>query len=54
MQEHNNNKSNIKLAFFLNFGFTIMEIVGGFFINSVAIMSDDINDLGDSLSLGLS
>ncbi len=45
--------SNIKVAFFLNFGFTIIEIIGGFYTNSLAIMSDALHDLGDSLSLGL-
>ncbi len=44
---------NIKVAFFLNLGFTIIEIFGGLWINSVAILSDALHDLGDSLSLGL-
>jgi cobalt-zinc-cadmium efflux system protein len=44
---------NIKVAFFLNFGFTILEIVGGILTNSIAILSDTIHDLGDSLSLGM-
>lgn len=52
--EHSHNYSNVKVAFFLNFGFAILEIIGGFFINSIAIMSDALHDLGDSLSLGLS
>ncbi len=50
---HNHNKSNIKIAFLLNFGFAIVEIIGGYFINSIAIMSDALHDLGDSISLGL-
>lgn len=45
---------NIKVAFFLNLGFTIIEIVGGFFTNSVAILSDALHDMGDTLSLGMS
>lgn len=45
---------NIKAAFFLNVSFTIVEIIGGFYTNSLAIMSDALHDLGDSLSLGLS
>ena len=50
---HNHPKpSNLKLAFFLNLAFTIFEIIGGFYVNSVAIISDAIHDLGDSLSLG--
>lgn len=51
--EHDSNQ-NLKLAFFLNLGFTILEIIGGFWVNSVAILSDALHDLGDSISLGLS
>lgn len=49
---HHHTASNLKVAFFLNLGFTIIEIVGGVLVNSVAIISDAIHDLGDSLSLG--
>jgi cobalt-zinc-cadmium efflux system protein len=52
-QHHNQSTSNIKIAFFLNLIFTIIEIVGGIFTNSLAILSDALHDLGDSLSLGL-
>lgn len=45
---------NIRLAFFLNLGFVIFEIAGGFWTNSMAIISDALHDLGDSFSLGLS
>ena len=50
---HNTN-SNLKVAFFLNLGFTILEVIGGIYTNSIAIISDALHDLGDSLSLGLS
>lgn len=43
----------IRTAFFLNLGFTILELFGGWWANSVAILSDAVHDLGDSLSLGL-
>ncbi|HET8886413.1 MAG TPA: cation diffusion facilitator family transporter [Salinimicrobium sp.] len=43
---------NLKIAFFLNLAFTIFEIIGGLYVNSVAIISDAVHDLGDSLSLG--
>lgn len=43
---------NLKFAFFLNLSFTILELVGGLYVNSIAIISDAIHDLGDSLSLG--
>ncbi len=51
---HQHSTKNIRLAFFLNVGFTILEIIGGLLTNSVAILSDALHDLGDSLSLGLS
>lgn len=43
----------IAVAFWLNFGFTILEIVGGLLTNSMAVLSDALHDMGDSLSLGL-
>jgi len=46
--------SNIRTVFFLNLGFTVIEIVGGLYVNSVAILSDAIHDFGDSISLGIS
>ena len=49
---HNESAKNLKIAFFLNFGFTIFEIIGGLYVNSVAIISDSVHDLGDTLSLG--
>jgi cobalt-zinc-cadmium efflux system protein len=51
---HHHETGNIKVAFFLNLGFTLIEIVGGLFTNSVAILSDALHDFGDSISLGLS
>ncbi|MFY0696737.1 MAG: cation transporter [Balneola sp.] len=51
---HSHSSGNIKIAFFLNIGFTILEFFGGLYVNSVAIISDALHDLGDSLSLGLS
>jgi cobalt-zinc-cadmium efflux system protein len=45
--------SHIATAFWLNTGFAVLEIVGGFYTNSVAILSDAVHDFGDSLSLGL-
>lgn len=51
---HHHAVSNIKVAFFLNLSFTIIEIIGGIYTNSLAILSDAVHDLGDSLSLGLS
>lgn len=50
---HHSDTSNLKLAFFLNVSFTLIEIVGGLLTNSLAIISDAIHDLGDSISLGM-
>ena len=35
--------SNIFIAFILNFGFGILEIIGGLYTNSVAILSDAVS-----------
>lgn len=47
-------KENIKLAFFLNLGFSLFESVGGLLTNSISILSDAIHDFGDSLAIGIS
>lgn len=44
---------NLRTAFLLNLGFTVIEVIGGLWTNSVAILSDAVHDLGDSISLGL-
>lgn len=44
---------NIIIAFVLNLSFAIIELAGAIFTNSVAILSDAVHDLGDSLSLGV-
>ena len=46
-------EGNIRLAFFLNLSFSLLEIVGGILTNSMAILSDALHDLGDSISLGM-
>lgn len=47
-------ENNILIAFILNMSFSIFELIGGFFTNSVAIISDAIHDFGDSISIGIS
>lgn len=42
---------NILVAFFLNAGFAVIELIGGYLTNSVAIYSDALHDFGDSLAL---
>jgi cobalt-zinc-cadmium efflux system protein len=52
--EHSHAVENIKIAFFLNLAFTLLEIFGGLFTNSMAILADALHDFGDSIALGLS
>lgn len=54
MAKAHKSSKNIKLAFVINLLFSIGELIGGFLINSVAIMSDAIHDLGDAIALGIS
>ncbi len=45
---------NILVAFLLNLGFSIFEIIGGILTNSIAIISDAFHDFIDAFSIGLS
>ncbi len=42
----------MRVALLLNVLFTIIEFIGGLYANSVAILSDAIHDLGDSIAIG--
>ena len=48
---HHHVTSNLTVAFWINLTFTIFEIIGGIFTNSIAVLSDAVHDLGDSISL---
>jgi cobalt-zinc-cadmium efflux system protein len=50
---HNHAARNLQVALLLNLAFTVLEIGGGFWTNSIAILSDALHDAGDSFSLGL-
>ena len=45
---------NLRLAFFLNLGFAILELIGGFWSNSLTILAGALHDLGDSATVGVS
>lgn len=51
MAHNHNREKNIKIAVFLNVAFTIIEIIGGLWTNSLAILSDALHDFGDSVVL---
>lgn len=46
-------QKNLLIALVLNLAFATIELVGGLYTNSVAILSDALHDFGDSLSLGV-
>ena len=48
---HSGRGSNILFAGLLNLSFTIIEFIGGLLTNSVAILSDALHDLGDTIAL---
>ncbi|HCG36356.1 MAG TPA: cation transporter [Clostridiales bacterium] len=49
--EHKASK-HILVAFLLNLSFVFIEIIGGIYTNSIAILSDAVHDFGDCLALG--
>lgn len=50
---HDHAAGNLLVAFLLNLTFTIIEVGGGLWTNSVAILSDAVHDAGDCFALGL-
>ena len=42
---------NIAIAFVLNLSFAVIELVGGWWTQSIAIQADAIHDFGDSIAL---
>lgn len=52
--DHGHNaRKNITFAFFLNLFFSFVELIGGIYTNSIAIMSDALHDFSDAISLGV-
>lgn len=54
MHEHHINEKNIFISVILNLTITIAQFIGGFFSNSLALISDAIHNLSDGISLFLS
>jgi cobalt-zinc-cadmium efflux system protein len=52
--KHSHGDYDLRVAFFLNLIFTIFEVSGGLWTNSLAIFSNALHDLGDTFSLGFS
>ncbi|MGV9011950.1 MAG: cation diffusion facilitator family transporter [Flavobacteriales bacterium] len=51
-RDHAKGSGNLRLAFFFNLAFTLIEVAGGFWTNSLAVLSDAMHDMGDVLVLG--
>lgn len=50
---HQHAARNLAVAFLVNLAFVLIEIAGGLWTNSVAILTDALHDAGDGLSLGI-
>lgn len=50
---HHHAARNLAIAFLVNLAFVLIEIAGGLWTNSVAILTDALHDGGDCLSLGM-
>ncbi|WP_256012801.1 cation diffusion facilitator family transporter [Desertivirga xinjiangensis] len=49
---HSSIQSGLTTAFWLNAVFSLIEIAGGLYTNSTAILTDAIHDLGDTVAIG--
>ncbi len=51
--DHGHSSDRIKRAFLQNFFFALIEVAGGFFTGSFAVLAGALHDLGDSLAIGV-
>lgn len=51
--DRNAGSDNMRWAFFLNLGFALIELLGGFYTNSLAIMADALHDFGDATAIAI-
>lgn len=50
---HTNNKKALRISFFIIAGYMVVEAIGGFLTNSLALLSDAGHMLSDAVSLGV-
>jgi cobalt-zinc-cadmium efflux system protein len=43
----------LRTTFFLNLAFVVVEVAGGWWTNSIAVLTDAVHDAGDALVLGV-
>jgi len=52
--QHNHSHENkLSLVFWLNFLFSVIEVIGGLMTNSTAILADAFHDFADAMAIGL-
>ena len=51
-QHHHSSQQGLLVVFLLNLSFTVIEFTGGAYVNSIAILSDAVHDLGDTFAIG--
>ncbi len=51
---HDNGDNNLKIGFFINTGFVVLEFFAGLASNSLTLISDAAHNLTDSMSIGFS
>ena len=51
-EHHHHSTKNLAVAFWLNLSFSIIELIGGLYTNSMAIISDAVHDIGDAAGIG--
>lgn len=49
---HQGSARNLRIAFLLNLGFAVLEVFGGLWADSMAVISDALHDMGDAMVLG--
>lgn len=49
---HASGAKALRLAFFINLAFTLVEVAGGWWTGSIAVLTDAFHDAGDCLVLG--
>src|SRR3989338_3590098 len=54
MHDHRESKKNLIFGIVLNGSFTLVELAGGLLSNSLALISDAIHDLSDTIAIGIS
>jgi cobalt-zinc-cadmium efflux system protein len=49
---HRSSAKALRFAFFINLAFTLVEVLGGWWTGSIAVLTDALHDAGDVLVLG--